>query len=1496
MCDIPDELSSLLGKRKSRLPVLLEDCAFYGVDKQWIPSHHFKKFTKSVRTSFVHVPFALQKAPSGFSKCRGCGHLIAKGSVRVGYPIKDPRGDYGAISCLMHPKCGRSFIHDTLTARSITIPAPDTTEGWDCIWAAWDTLEEEEAVELGKTVFGALSETEDADEVSGIEELEKLAHRKIFDRMPAPSSLMVPLLPFQEEGLAWLCSQEESDVKGGILADEMGMGKTIQLIALLLARPVTTKSAISSSSASSSDSGVSSSACSSSQNLSQEGNTDVNLSCPVGGTLVVAPLAALLQWKQEIEKFVVPGALTVFFYHGTNRNSRPKELCSADVVITSYHTLEADYRKIVDKHKLTCRYCKRKFLRDKLILHQRYFCGPEAERTAKQALTKKKSKSAATKAMATLNISSEDKSFLPTPANVYREIMAQANREHDLEAGAGGAPWMNPRHHILQRVLNSSKEEQLLEDNKDEEVLVTHSSEACRSSSSTALGSAVSCNRRKSSLDEAEEQYINMQLQEIQEANQSLHTTASSSPRANNSSNARINSHLIKSTDDKTAQSDIVDLCLTKSEILEETKCLVSKTGIAKLGILELRVMLADNNLSTEGTKPQLVKRVTGHLYPTKRQTNIKLEHSDGMVPNLCKSPRLLTPPPTPSRQRERTPFSAGVGEIENCSASPADQATFSVVLRRSSRLVAAPQSRETQSAVVSSGSLAVAQRSTVPGNKVSRGPKKAAGQTAKTVAKGHTSSTEKPAVKGIKAAGHTEGLQKGNRKTGRKKGAQGGQSASIKKASVSVKSKSKCRIRQRSPVLRVTSRRKRRKGCSTDEEAESESSYKSSVSEYEASDADDNSDDAGPPHEKQIGTPNKRVGRQKGKSELKKLVPIVVESDQSGGEEMSDYEIRSIASNASEDSRASDSDETEGTKKRTKRANGTASPTATRSRQDRRDPSVLWEEEDAGDQGISTSSSIMHSICWGRIVLDEAHRIKARTTSTAKAIYSLRGSGYKWCLTGTPLQNRVGELYSLVRFLRVDPFAFYFCSKQGCDCKSLHFRFSNNRYCLKCDHTRMCHFSYFNRKIVKPIKNYGFQGEGKEAMKCLKQEVLDSVMLRRTKVERATDVKLPPLTVQIRRDKLSESEKDFYEGLYKQTRLQFDTYVDAGTVLHNFAHIFDLLSRLRQAVDHPYLIVHGPSSVNMPSSSKGGTRICGICQEGTELYAFIEARCKHTFHRECVMEYIQSAPDNGPSTEKLGCPVCYSPLTVDFSQVHAGVPSTQAEEEPSVPVTSNERCSVTTRNCSGGGSQQQAMSPEDVNEIVKKGWAGVKGGIMSRIKTAEFKSSTKIDALLEELERVNEEDPSAKSIVFSQYTAMLELIMWKLNTTGITCVKYTGSLTVPARSNMLHAFNIDPSLKVILISLKAGGEGLNLQVANNIFVMDPWWNPAAEMQAIQRAHRIGQTKPVRALRFIADGTIEERMLQLQEKKKLVFEGTVGQSDAACCKLTAEDIRFLFQT
>jgi len=551
-------------------------------------------------------------------------------------------------------------------------------------------------------------------------------------------------------------------------------------------------------------------------------------------------------------------------------------------------------------------------------------------------------------------------------------------------------------------------------------------------------------------------------------------------------------------------------------------------------------------------------------------------------------------------------------------------------------------------------------------------------------------------------------------------------------------------------------------------------------------------------------------------------------------------------------------------------------------------------DEEEDSEADHDLSNSPLFRTEWCRIVLDEAHRIKGRTNGTAQAAFALRAKHARWCLSGTPLQNRVGEFYSIIRFLRFYPYAHYFCSKKGCDCTSLHYRFAeHSAKCRKCGHTKMNHRSHFAANISKPIQNYGFIGAGRVAMERLRGEVLDKILLRRTKLERQADVNLPTLDIRLRKDKLSEEEYDFYKSMYTQSRTEFDKYVDHGTILHNYAHVFDLIMRLRQAVDHPYLIIHGSMAAaqSIPSASRGDCEVCALCQDDVgPQESRAKATCGHSFHRDCITEYLEQAPKL--PTGGIGCPACFSPLTVSFADADgedgeqeiagaAGVaaPATaEAVAPPAGPAAAAAAAAASPAASTSAGCGRPARG----------------SSIMQRIKTSEFQTSTKIEALLQEITQMQRNDGQSKALVFSQFTRFLELIEWRLKKEGVSCAKLLGTMPIAARNNTIISFQTEPTLKVLLISLKAGGEGLNLQAADHIFIMDPWWNPASELQAIQRAHRIGQTRPVKAVRFVTDDTIEEKIIELQQKKQSVFDCTVGGNNKALSSLTAEDIQFLF--
>jgi SNF2 family DNA or RNA helicase len=146
------------------------------------------------------------------------------------------------------------------------------------------------------------------------------------------------------------------------------------------------------------------------------------------------------------------------------------------------------------------------------------------------------------------------------------------------------------------------------------------------------------------------------------------------------------------------------------------------------------------------------------------------------------------------------------------------------------------------------------------------------------------------------------------------------------------------------------------------------------------------------------------------------------------------------------------------------------------------------------------------------------------------------------------------------------------------------------------------------------------------------------------------------------------------------------------------------------------------------------------------------------------------------------------------------------------------------------------------------------------------------------------------KSLVFSQWTSLLDLIEPGLREAGVRFVRLDGSTR--DRAEVVSRFQADGAVTVMLVSLKAGGTGLNLTAADNVFLLDPWWNPAVEDQAADRAHRIGQTRPVTVYRLVARDTVEERILTLQGRKRAIAEAALTGADAAAT-LTRDDLAAL---
>ncbi|PVU88740.1 hypothetical protein BB559_005415 [Furculomyces boomerangus] len=471
--------------------------------------------------------------------------------------------------------------------------------------------------------------------------------------------------------------------------------------------------------------------------------------------------------------------------------------------------------------------------------------------------------------------------------------------------------------------------------------------------------------------------------------------------------------------------------------------------------------------------------------------------------------------------------------------------------------------------------------------------------------------------------------------------------------------------------------------------------------------------------------------------------------------------------------------------------------------------------------------SSILHKVQWYRVVLDEAHNIKDRSSNTSRAAFDLEAQ-YRWCLSGTPLQNRVGELYSLIRFLKYEPFSFYLCSK--CNCEGTEWKFGYNEYkCRECDHSSHQHVCWWNFEILKPIQNNGSRGIGEVAFAKLRS-LIDSMMLRRTKIEKASDLGLPPKVVVLRKDRFSPEELDFYNSLFTNSRRAFDTFASNGTVLNNYANIFELITKMRLAVNHPDLLTA------KLKSSKADVLVCTVCQYESE--DPIVSKCKHTFCRGCAIQYVESCTSGSPQ-----CPSCFAALTIDLTQ-----PTFEEPETGNIQIASKDH-----------GEDTMITTPKTM--VYRR-------SIVNRIDMTRWVSSTKIEALVEELQKLRRSDANIKSIVFSQYVSFLDLVQWRLNRAGFSVCRLDGRMSPQQRDTVIDTFMTKPQYTVFLVSLKAGGVALNLTEASQV--------------------------PIKTTRLIVENSIEARIVEIQARKRDLFQSTIGNDTAALSRLTEEDMEYLF--
>lgn len=517
---------------------------------------------------------------------------------------------------------------------------------------------------------------------------------------------------------------------------------------------------------------------------------------------------------------------------------------------------------------------------------------------------------------------------------------------------------------------------------------------------------------------------------------------------------------------------------------------------------------------------------------------------------------------------------------------------------------------------------------------------------------------------------------------------------------------------------------------------------------------------------------------------------------------------------------------------------------------------------------------SPLYDIHWVRIILDEAHRIRTKNNAVTKAVCALR-SNRRWCVTATPFNNCINDLVTLTSFINVAPYRH----------AAWWQAYENNQ-----------------EAITKWRKTF--------------------VLMRDKSI-----LQLPPQHILILPITLSPEEREYYS---KELRDAVDKYFRfrnsrGAERFKLYGSVLSYLIRLRQICVHPLLILGRAWTRPYSHESSAGKflpeEMCCMCKESADDLGYLkELGCGHYVCYDCIEHLEAEIPSIDTSTSGW---ISY------FQKVNMALPSMGDEEEkadaaieemiekallmheveeggfeeikkhaphvskrgslirsrpPSKKINhSIDFLSKSCHTCKGLESWfvSTPVTPE-VKQVEKKRYSlrerkqTQRANVISHQATRNYAKrdyvlSSKMKEALQACVTVLEADPSNKIVVFSQWTGCLDIFEYALSRTEQKpkCVRYDGDVSqVHKRGNIIKEFNTDPKCRLFLSTLKCGGVGLNLCAANYVLLLDTWYNPFMEAQAIDRVHRIGQTREVTVIRFLVDSTIEVDVHRIQERKK----------------------------
>lgn len=553
-------------------------------------------------------------------------------------------------------------------------------------------------------------------------------------------------------------------------------------------------------------------------------------------------------------------------------------------------------------------------------------------------------------------------------------------------------------------------------------------------------------------------------------------------------------------------------------------------------------------------------------------------------------------------------------------------------------------------------------------------------------------------------------------------------------------------------------------------------------------------------------------------------------------------------------------------------------------------------------DTKSQTTNTPLLSLTFRRVILDEAHYIKNPNTGASKACCMIKAER-RWCVTGTPISNSLQDVFGLIKFLKHEPWCVPRFWKRAIETAKRANNENDSTEDIPNDEATMATSMERVRRVIKPI------------------------LLRRTKDTLSSDGKpiltLPPVETKLITVHLSEEERYFYNVLLSRSQNVFEGFIQSGTATKSWFAIFALLQRLRQSCDHLALTVRNSfdfdadddlapntqavtehhsndnfikellesvkrkktnDSPNESGSQAYSEKIvdsltqciqsngtlneeCAICLEIPSTSDLALTPCSHIFCRTCLLDSLERKKSTLNSNNGQ-CPICAMEVA------EGDVICTKVKEaEPTALISSD--------------ADKENFDARQILESALKG-----------------KCSSKMLAILHEIDTIWQEDPGSKILIFSQYLGMFDLLQKEFARQGIKAFRLDGKMSLNDRRQTVKQFNTSRFLNngkprgiVLLASMKACGVGMNLTAASSVFIVDPWWNDAMESQCINRIHRIGQTAPiVKVRKFIVSDSVEEKIVKMQHRKQGMANEVLSEESATSKKAnpTLDDLRAIF--